>query len=153
MVLATTDNRNRTAGQVRSVFTKYGANLGDSGGVAWQFEQRGSINVPAIGLDSDDLALAAIDAGALDVEIGGEMVTVYTTVTDFQRVKAVLEAGGFDTGDSELAMIPTAPIQLDDRQTVQVLKFIDVLEELDDVDQVYTNVEFTDAAIEQFEAA
>lgn len=153
LVAATTDNRNRTVGQVRNAFTKYGGNLGETGSVGWQFAQRGTINIPTSGIDPDELALVAIDAGALDVEVDGDLVTVYTEVSDFQRVKAALEAGGLDTGDSELAMIPSAPIQLEDKQALQVLKFIDVLEELDDVDEVWSNVDFSDAVAEQFALA
>jgi len=153
MVATTTDNRTRTVGQVRSAFSKHGGNLGESGSVAWQFQQRGTITVPADGVDPDELALAAIDAGALDVDVGDEAVTIYTEVADFQAVKAALESQGIDTGDSELGLIPTTPVQLDDHQALKVLRFIDVLEELDDVDQVYSNAEFSDAVVEQFASA
>lgn len=153
MVVSTTDNRNRTVGQVRSAFSKHGGNLGESGSVAWQFNERGSINVPAEGIDPEDLALVAIDAGALDVEIGTETVTVYTEVADFQRIKAHLEGEGYATDEAELALVPTSPVRLEDKQALQVLKFVDVLEDLDDVDEVWTNVDFPDAVIEQFALA
>ncbi len=153
LVATTTDNRNRTVGQVRSAFSKHGGSLGETGSVAWQFAQRGTINISTGGIDPEELALMAIDAGALDVEEDGDLVTVYTEVSDFQRVKVALEAEGLNTGDSELAMIPTTPIQLEDKQALQVLRFVDVLEDLDDVDQVWTNVDFSEEVAEQFALA
>jgi YebC/PmpR family DNA-binding regulatory protein len=153
LIAALTDNRNRTVGEIRFAFGRYGGNLGESGSVAWQFEQRGMISVPAEGLDADELALTAIDAGAVDVEVESDLVTVYTEVSDFQRIKEALADAGFDTDTSELAMLPNAPVELDVKATVSVLKFVESLEELDDVDQVWTNVEITDAAVEQFAAA
>jgi len=153
LVAATTDNRNRTVGQVRAAFAKHGGNMGESGSVAWQFAQRGTITIPTGGVDPEELALTAIDAGALDVEVDGDLVTVYTEVSDFQRVKTGLEASGLDTSDSELAMIPNAPVQLEDKQALQVLKFIDVLEELDDVDEVWSNIDFSEEVAEQFALA
>ncbi|MFN2115476.1 MAG: YebC/PmpR family DNA-binding transcriptional regulator [Anaerolineae bacterium] len=153
MISALTDNRNRTVGEIRHAFSRYGGNLGESGSVAWQFEQRGMISVPADGVDADDLALEAIDAGAVDVEVESDLVTVYTEVTDFQRVKESLAGSGFNTDESELAMVPTAPVELSVNETVSVLKFVEALEDLDDVDQVWTNVEISDEAAEQFAAA
>lgn len=150
MVATTTDNRNRTVGLVRSAFNKYGGNLGENGSVAWQFEQRGVIQVPADGIDPDDLALAAIDAGALDVEVGDDVVTVVTDPVAFRAVKAGLTAAGYNTDDAALSMISTVPMELDDDQTLKVLKFVDVLEDIDDVDEVFTNASFSDAAVEQY---
>jgi YebC/PmpR family DNA-binding regulatory protein len=151
MVEATTDNRNRTVGEVRNLFSKHGGNLGQDGTVAWQFEQRGMIMVPAEGVDSDELALEAIDAGAIDVEVDEELVTVYTEVVDFARVKQSLADAGYNTDDAELAMIPTTPVELELKQTVSVLKFVDKLEDLDDVDKVYTNVEISEEAAMAFD--
>ena len=150
MVAATTDNRNRTVGEIRFVFNKYGGSLGEGGSVAWQFEQRGVINVPAEELDPDELVLTAIDAGALDVEVDDGLVTVYTATTDFRKVKDKLAEAGVNTDDAELAMIPTNRIALEDKATVQILRFADALEDLDDVDQVWTNVEISDSAAELF---
>ena len=150
ILLATTDNRNRTAGQVRSTFSKYGGNLGESGSVAWQFEQRGTINIPAGDFDEDELALQAIDAGAIDVEPDPEMVTVITEVPDFQKVKVALEALGYDTSESDLAMIPNMTVELADKHALSVLKFIELLEDLDDVDAVWSNLEISDAVAAAF---
>ena len=152
LVMATTDNRNRTAGQVRSTFTKHGGNLGETGSVSWQFDQRGTINIPTGDFDPEELALEAIDAGAIDVEIEEELVTVITEVPDFQKVKIALEGGGYSTSDAELAMIPKLRTELEDKQTLSVLKFVGILEDLDDVDEVWTNIEISDAVAEQFAA-
>lgn len=150
MVEATTDNRNRTAGQVRAVFTKHGSSLGESGTVAWQFNRRGTIAIAAEGVDPDALVMAAIDAGALDVEPEEDYITVYTEVADFQKVKQALEAAGYNTGDAELAMVPSVMMALDPSKQLQVLKFIEVLEDQDDVDQVWTNAEISDEVAEQY---
>lgn len=152
MVVATTDNRNRTAGQVRSSFSKHGGNLGESGVVAWQFDQRGTINIPAADVDSELLALEAIDAGALDVEVDSELVVVYTEVSDFQRVKLALDAAGYDTSEAELAMIPSVQMAVEDKQALKVLRLVEVLEDFDDVDQVWSNLELSDELMAQLEA-
>jgi YebC/PmpR family DNA-binding regulatory protein len=155
LVAATTDNRNRTVSELRYVFNRYGASLGESGSVAWQFERRGAITVPLAGADADELALAAIDAGALDVELepAEDLVTVYTQVPDFQAVKEALAAAGYDTDQAELTMLPTTPISLDEKQALTVLRFIEALEDLDDIDQVWTNLEISEAVAEQFALA
>ncbi len=153
MMSAVTDNRNRTVSEIRYMFNRHGCTLGDSGSVAWQFEQRGTISVPANGVDSEELALSAIDLGAIDVEVEDALVTVYTEVPDFQRIKGELADAGYDTGQSELAMVPTVQMELDPKQALQVLKFLDALEDLDDVDQVWTNVNITDEAVVEFAAA
>lgn len=148
-----TDNRNRTVGQIRSSFSKFGGNLGESGSVAWQFQKRGMILVPAGGVDPDELALHAIDAGAVDVEFDSEFVTVYTEVVDFAKVRSALEASGYAASDSELAMIPSTPVELSVSETISVLKLVDVLEDFDDVEKVWTNIEISEEAAEQFELA
>ncbi len=150
---ALTDNRNRTVAEVRHLFSRYGGNLGESGSVAWQFEPQGMISVPTEGVDPEELALTAIDAGAIDVEVEDSLVTVYTEAAELQQVKDAMAEADYDTGQSELAMIPTVQVDMEPRQTVQVLKLIEALEELDDIDQVWTNVSISDEAVLEFEAA
>jgi YebC/PmpR family DNA-binding regulatory protein len=152
LVETVTDNRNRTVGEVRHLFSRYGGNLGETGSVAWQFEQRGMISVPSTGIDADDLALNAIDVGAADVEVESDLVTVYTAVNEFRRVKEALAAAGVDTSEAELAMVPKAPVELAEKDTLSVLRFVDALEDLDDVDRVWTNVQISDAVAEQYAA-
>lgn len=152
MLSVLTDNRNRTVSEVRHLFSRHGGNLGETGSVAWQFVQRGTIGIPVEGVDAEELALAAIDAGALDVEVEDTLVTVYTDPARFREVRDALARAGYDTSQSQLAMVPTVQITLDPKQTVQVMRFIEHLEELDDVDQVWTNVAITDEAIAAFAA-
>ncbi len=153
LVDCTTDNRTRTVGEVRSVFNRHSCSLGEANSVAWQFAQRGTIAIPAEDLDADEVTLAAIDAGASDVEADDEVVTVYTEVEDFARVKSALAAAGYDTTEAELAMIPSVQAELDVADTLQVLKFIDKLESLDDVDRVWSNLSISDEAAAAFDAA
>lgn len=153
LVDCTTDNRTRTVGEVRSVFNRHSCSIGESNSVAWQFAQRGTIAIPAEGLDPDEVTLAAIDAGAADVEADDDVVTVYTEVEDFAKVKNALAAAGYDTTEAELAMIPSVQAELDVADTLQVLKFIDKLESLDDVDRVWSNLSISDEAAAAFDAA
>jgi YebC/PmpR family DNA-binding regulatory protein len=153
LVEAVTDNRNRTVGEVRHLFSRYGGNLGETGSVAWQFEQRGMISVAPNGIDPDELALAAIDAGASDVDVESEVVTVYTAVPDFRQVQESLVAAGYAVGEADLAMIPTAPVELGEKETLSVLRFVEAMEDLDDVDRVWTNIQISDAVAEQYAAS
>jgi len=153
LVDCTTDNRTRTVGEVRSVFSRHSCSIGESNSVAWQFAQRGTIAIPADGLDPEVVTMAAIDAGAVDVEADDDVVTVYTEVEDFARVKNALAAAGYDTTEAELAMIPSVMVELDVPDTLQILKFIDKLESLDDVDRVWSNLSISDEAAAAFDAA
>jgi YebC/PmpR family DNA-binding regulatory protein len=152
LVATVTDNRNRTVGEVRYLFNRFGGNLGESGSVAWQFESRGMISIPAGEVDADEVALLAIDAGAVDVEVESELVTVFTEANELQRVRDSLAESGVETNECELAMIPTTPVELGDKETISVLRLVEAIEDLDDVDQVWTNVEISDAVAEQFAA-
>lgn len=152
MVEAATDNRNRTVAEVRSVFTRGGGSLGESGSVAWQFDNRGVISVSAAGQDPDEITLAAIDAGAEDVETGDETVDVYTTPGDLESVRKALIAAGYDVTAAELNLVPRATIGLDGGDAEQVLKLLDRLEDLDDVQKVYSNADFSDEAVAAFSA-
>ncbi len=153
IVAATTDNRNRTAGEVRNVFTRHGCSLGESGSVAWQFAQRGVITLEEPALPAEDVALVAIDAGAVDVDTDESTVVVYTEVPDFQRVREALMGAGLQITDAELAMVPNTEMELEARKTVTVMRFLEALEELDDVDSVWSNVSISDEAAAEFAAA
>src|SRR5207249_7604974 len=104
MVEATTDNRNRTAGEVRAAFTRHNGKLGESGSVQWLFEQKGIIEIDATGRSADEIELAAIDAGAEDVEADGELVTVYTAPNRFETVKQALESQKLRIVEAEISM-------------------------------------------------
>ncbi len=140
LVEAATDNRNRTASDVRSMFTKAGGQLAGSGAVAWQFEPRGLIAVPADGRDPDEVALAAIDAGASDVDTSSaEVIEVYTEPADLEGVRKALEAQGIPVESAEHAMIAKTTVELDEHRARQNLRLIELLEELDDVQRVSAN--------------
>ena len=152
IVATMTDNRNRTAGEIRSVFNKAGGSLAP---VAWQFEQRGVISVPLNGRDPDEVTLAAIDAGATDVsspEAGA--IVVYTAPADLQRVRQSLEDAGYTARSAELSMEPTTTVDVaDERAARQTLKFVETLEDLDDVQNVYANFDIPAELMERLEAS
>lgn len=147
---AATDNRNRTAGEVRSVFTRGGGSLGETGSVGWQFDRRGVIVVNAAGKDPEEVSLAAIDAGAEDVEVDGDGVQVSTDPSDLEPVRKALIDAGFEVTSAELSMAPKTPLRLDGDQAAQVLRLLDRLEDLDDVQNVYSNADFAEEALAAF---
>ncbi len=151
MVRATTDNRNRTVAEVRNVFSRAGGNLGESGSVGWMFDQVGSIVIELNAKSADDVALVAIDAGAADVQVGGESVEVITPPDALDAVRKVLEAEQLKIVSADLSMQPKTRIELDDNAALSVLKLVDKLEDLDDVQTVYTNAEIPDHVMEKFE--
>jgi YebC/PmpR family DNA-binding regulatory protein len=137
LVEAATDNRNRTAAEVRSIFTKAGGQLAGSGAVAWQFEPRGLITV-ASG-DPDEVALAAIDAGASDVDTTVEPVEIYTEPADLEAVRKALEGAGVEVEHAESAMIAKQTVELDEAKARQALRLVELLEDLEDVQRVTAN--------------
>jgi YebC/PmpR family DNA-binding regulatory protein len=151
IVATMTDNRNRTAGEIRSAFTKAGGSLTP---VAWQFEQKGIITVPLNGSDPDEVSLAAIDAGAEDVsppDAGALVVT--TQPTDLEAVRRALADAGYEAESAELSLEPTTRVEISDEKTAkQVLGFMERLEDLDDVQNVYANFDIPADLMEQLEA-
>lgn len=145
-----TDNRNRTAAEVRHAFTKCGGNLGTDGSVAYMFDRKGQISF-APGVDEDALMEAALEAGADDVEMGEDgSALVSTSFTEFHAVNEALGAAGFKAEEAEIAMIPSISAPIADLETAQkVFKLIDMLEDLDDVQNVYHNAEVADEIMEQ----
>ena len=151
LVEALTDNRNRTIQDVRSTFTKHGGSLGENGCVSWIFDARGLISVKAVGLDADDLALNAIDAGADDVKIEGDYVEIYTMPEDLLTVRSALETKNIPIASAELLKVPKTTVQLDDKAALQTMKLLEKLEEIDEMQHVYSNADFPDAVLEQYE--
>jgi YebC/PmpR family DNA-binding regulatory protein len=147
LVQALTDNRNRTVSDVRSAFTRGGGSLGESGSVAWLFEPRGLIVVNPGDRDPDEIALTAIDAGAEDVKTEEGAVEIYTQPSALERVREALLAQKVAIEQAEQTYLPTTTIELNDEQATQVLKLIERLEDLDDVQRVFSNVEFSDAVL------
>ena len=144
MVETMTDNKNRTVAEVRHAFSKAGGNLGTDGSVAYLFEKKGQIVFAAAGLEEAVLE-AAIDAGAEDVDVADDgTVEVTTPPEDFARVKDALAVAGFEAEAAEVAMIPQTYTDLDGEQAEKVLRLLDLLEDLDDVTNLYTNANFPD---------
>ena len=152
IVAAMTDNRNRTASEIRSAFSKSGGSLSP---VAWQFEQKGLISVPLKGRDPDEVSLAAIDAGASDVSSpDAGAVVVYTEPADLESVRKALTDAGYEPDSAELSMEPTTRVEVTDEKAArQVLLFMERLEDLDDVQNVYANFDIPDALMVQLEGS
>ena len=151
LVNVLTDNRNRTVSGIRNIFTRSGGSLGESGCVAWLFQQRGVINVKAEDRDKDELSLQAIDLGAEDVNVEGDYVTVYTTPAKLEEVRTALEKEKISVESAEVSMIPKQTIDLDEKKSVQTMRLLENLEEMDDVQSVASNVNFSDAAMAAYE--
>jgi len=150
LIEAMTDNRNRTVAEIRNVFTRGGGSLGESGCVAWLFDNRGVITVQPNGDDPDDVALKAIDAGADDFRVDGEGIEIYTEPAQLDAVREALEQEHLTVNGAETAMIPKTTLELEPKDTVTVLKLMERLEELDDVQRVYSNLELSEEALKQF---
>jgi YebC/PmpR family DNA-binding regulatory protein len=152
LVQALSDNRNRTLQDVRSIFSRSGGSLGESGCVGWLFDPRGVITVKSDNVDTEELALQAIDAGAEDVKIEDNYVEIYTKPNGLEMVKGVLEQKEVPVTSSELAMVPKTIIELEEKATLQTLKLLDKLEELDEVQHVATNADFPDSVLEKYKS-
>jgi YebC/PmpR family DNA-binding regulatory protein len=139
LVEAATDNKNRTAADVRAMFTKNGGQLAGGGSVAWQFEQRGVVAIGRDGKDPDDIALAAIDAGAEDVDTDSDPIEVITDPTQLETIRKSLEGAGVPIESAELTMQPKTAIEVDEHVARQNLRLIEALEDLDDVQRVTAN--------------
>lgn len=153
LVEAVTDNRNRTVAEVRNAFQRGGGNLADTGAVAWQFQERGVIVVDATAHDVDDVQLAAIEAGALDVSADEEMVEVITERDQLEAVRKALSEAGIDAVRAELAQLPSNVVALDEAKAIQALRLLEKLDELDDVARVFSNADFPAEALEALAAS
>ena len=150
IVEALTDNRNRTASEVRHLFSKHDGNLGESGSVAWLFERRGLVLVSTDGVDEDELMLAAAEGGADDVDLEGSSYEIATAPESLSAVREAVESAGFRVESAELAMVPKTTIEIsDDAQAKKVLRIVDALEELDDVQSVYANFDIPERVLEE----
>ena len=148
LVAALTNNRNRTIQDVRRLFTRHGGNLGESGCVSWLFESKGVITVESDGADAEEIALQAIDAGAEDVKTERGYIEIYTHPQDLEKVRKAIEEGKHIIS-AELSLIPKTTMLLDEKEAARALSLLDHLEELDDVQHVFSNVDFSDATLEK----
>ena len=149
IVEAMTDNRNRTASTVRSTFTKNGGNLGETGSVGFMFERKGEVIYPASVGDADTVMMAAIEAGAEDVESSDEGHVIYCADTDLNDVSTALEAELGESESTKLIWRPTTTTEMDLENMEKLMKLIDALEEDDDVQRVTTNFEASDEVMSQ----
>jgi YebC/PmpR family DNA-binding regulatory protein len=149
MVEALTDNRNRTASDVRHLFAKNDGNLGETGGVAWLFERRGVVLVDG-SADEDELMLAAAEGGADDIERDGSSWQITSSPEQLAAVRSAVEAAGFTVDSAELTMIPKTTIEVDDEsQAKKILRLVDALEDNDDVQEVYANFDIPERVLEE----
>jgi YebC/PmpR family DNA-binding regulatory protein len=148
LVDALTDNRNRTVQDVRRLFTRHGGNLGETGCVAWLFENRGVITVESNASDAEGIVLQAIDAGAEDVKTENSYVEIYTQPQDLERIRKVIEEKEHVIS-AEVSLAAKTTVILDENKAVQALNFLDELEALDDVQHVFSNLDFSDTTLER----
>ena len=142
------DNRNRTTSEVRHALTKHGGNLGENGAVSWNFETKGVITVDRKGLDEDTIMSAALEAGAADVSDEGEVWEVYTDPTELSTVSEALKKGGIATRSAEVQRVPKTYVKLDGEDARKVIKLVEMLEELDDVQRVSANFDIPDEILQ-----
>jgi len=150
MVLAATDNRNRTTSEVRHIFTKHGGSLGSSGCVSYLFERKGYIEVPASQISEEELLEKAIESGAEDVQAGEEVHIIYTSPEELYEVKEKLEKLGVPIEKAQITWKPISTVQITDEETAQkVIKLLNALEDLDDVQQVIANFEIPEEILQK----
>lgn len=153
MVRVLTDNRNRTAPEIRHVFEKHGGNMGAAGSVAWMFERKGVIQVDADRIAEDDLLALALDAGATDLRRVEKVFEVTTAPGEMDAVRAALERRGVPVLSAEVTFVPLSTVRVEGKDAPQVLRLIEALEELDDVQAVYANYDIPDEIIDAVSAA
>lgn len=148
LVEAATDNRNRTASEVRYILSKNGGKLADLGAVAWMFDVKGCIQIEKGDLSEDDALEMAIDAGAEDIKTEEEAYEIYTGAEDLQTVQENLEKAGATILSADTVRIPKTTVTLEGEETARMLRLIDALEEHDDVSRVYANFDISDEIME-----
>lgn len=153
MIQALTDNRNRTVAELRATLSRHNGRMGEAGSVAWMFDHKGVIEINAAGKDPDELALELIDLGAEDVNVEDGSIEVYTAPVDLNKVQQQLVEKKIPYESAELQMVPKALLELPPAEAAVTIRLTEILEDLDDVQHVFTNVEITDEALAQLEAA
>ncbi len=151
LMQALSDNRNRTLQEVRNIFSRHGGNLGESGCVAWLFESKGLIRVKTNNLNTEELALQAIDAGAEDVQVENDYVEIYTKPEELESVRTAQKQGKKPIASTELSMVPKTTLELEEKAAIQTLKLLHKLEELDETQSVCSNVDFPDSVLEKYQ--
>lgn len=153
MIEVVTDNRNRAVAEVRHALTRGGGNMAEAGAVAWQFRRAAYFSFPAAGHDPEQVFEAAVEAGADDVITGEDDIEIIAAVEAFKEISNRLASLGIQPEEAALRMMPTSTVELPPEQTLQVMRLIETLEDLPDVQQVYSTLKVTDAAVAMLEAA
>jgi YebC/PmpR family DNA-binding regulatory protein len=147
LVEVLTENKNRAASEVRHVFNKYGGNLGEPGSVAWNFSKKGSI-VFESGVTEDQAMEIALEAGADDISSSGSQVEVHTSIADLDVVKEAFDKAGYSYTTAEITFVPSSSLELEGKVLNSAMKLLDALDDLDDVQRVWSNIEFSDESAE-----
>ena len=150
IVKTLTENKNRTISALRSSFTKSGGNLAESGAVSWQFEEKGLILLDTNPESDESIMLDAIDLGAEDVNVSESTVEIISGISDLETIKIDLESKNYKINSYEMTMIPKSSIMLDHQKSIKILKLLDVLNDLDDVQKVFTNADFEETALTEY---
>lgn len=148
-----TDNKNRTASEIRYVFSKNGGNLGEVGCVSWMFEKKGFIQIDADSIEEDDLMVIVLDAGAQDMKKEGKVYEITTAVEDFENVRKALADKSVEVVSAEISMLPVSTLRVEGKEAHQVLRLIEALEDHDDVQAVYSNFDIPEEIMETLSAA
>jgi YebC/PmpR family DNA-binding regulatory protein len=152
LIQVVTDNRNRSVADIRRWFNRLGGSLGEAGCVAWQFEPKGYFTLLPDDLDPDEIFDIAVESGADDVTFGEDLIEIFAEPTDFQTVREGLQQAGLALDSAEITMMPKTTITLDEKQAFQNMNLISHLEDLEDVQQVFSNLDITDELMAGFEA-
>lgn len=146
---AVTDNKNRTVADIRHLLSKYGGNLGENGSVAWMFERKGMISVPASNYSEDDLMEIVLECGAEDMQKEDDSYIIYTSFEDFNSVRGDLETKSIEMESAELTMIPQNTVELKGKDAEQMMKLMDMLDDHDDVQNIYANFDIEDEEMDK----
>jgi YebC/PmpR family DNA-binding regulatory protein len=152
MIESTTDNRNRTTGELRHILSKYGGNLAEPGAVGWNFQQKGIITLDAARIDEDTAMTVALEAGAEDFRNDGDTYEVSTAMTEFHTVREALEAKGMPVVEASIQRIPNTTVELGEKEAASVLKVLELVEDNDDVQKVFANFDIPDEVMAKLEA-
>lgn len=152
MLQIMTDNRNRTAADVRHLFSKYGGNLGESGCVAWMFEKKGVVRIARNGADEDEVLMAALEAGGEDVQSDDEGFTIYSDPASFEEVRNALEEAGYVIESAEISMQPKNTVAVEGADAKRLLQLLEALEDHDDIQDVQANFDISEEALEAIQA-
>lgn len=147
-----TDNKRRTASEIRSIFSKNNGNLGEVGCVSWMFERKGQISIPRAGVNEDTLFTLAIESGAEDVVSESDFFQIYTRAEDLEKIKRTIEEGGIKVKSTLFTMQPKTTVRIEGKDAEQLLRLLDALEDHEDVQTVYSNFEISDELLEKLQA-